>query len=82
MGIVGIVVIASIEKVYTFSRLLPIFKQFYGFENRHFQNSVSAILKKRKIAFAILFLGKSIKPLFMIKSYQLITIIPSLRYNF
>ena len=53
VGTVGIVFLASTEKVYTFFRLLPIFKQPHGFENRHFQNFVSAILKKRKIDFAI-----------------------------
>ena len=63
VGTVGIVVLASTEKVYTFSRLLPIFKQSYGFENRHFQNSVSAILKKRKIAFAFFSLRETLKPL-------------------
>ena len=66
MGIVGNVVLASIEKVYTFSRLLPIFKQFHGFENRHFQNSVFAILKKREIAFAIFSLRETLKPFMML----------------
>ena len=61
----GIDVLASTEKVYTFSRLLPIFKQPHGFENRHFQNSVSAILKRQKIAFAIFSLRETLKPLIM-----------------